>query len=170
MLRPLANILTLARLAAIVPFTVILATADDGRSAVAAAIFVAASVTDFLDGALARRAHRPSTFGRIADPLADRLLINMALILLWYADRLPWWLAAPVLTRDLWLMFVFGARHTGGRIEVNQAGKAGTALIMAALAMVMLTSARWPLVVFAAGLALSLAAGAIYSLAPRQAA
>jgi cardiolipin synthase (CMP-forming) len=168
--RPLANFLTLVRLAALVPFTLLLATADDGRSAAAAAIFAAASVTDFLDGALARRAHRPSTFGRIADPLADRLLINIALILLWYAGRLPWWLAAPVLTRDLWLMFVFGARHAGGRVEVNQAGKAGTALIMAALVLVMLTSAGWPLVVYAAGLTLSLAAGALYSFAPRQAA
>ena len=166
MLRPLANMLTVARLAAVVPFTVILATSDDGRSAAAAAIFVVASLTDFLDGALARRAHQPSTFGRIA----DRLLINMAVILLWYAGRLPWWLAAPVLTRDIWLILVFGARHAGGRVEVNQAGKAGTALIMVALALVMLTSAGWPLIIYAAGLGLSLAAGALYSLAPRQAA
>jgi CDP-diacylglycerol--glycerol-3-phosphate 3-phosphatidyltransferase len=167
-LRPLANILTIARLAAVVPFTIVLGTADDGHSVVAAAIFAAASLTDLLDGALARRAHRPSAFGRIADPLADRLLINMALILLWYAGRLPWWLAAPVITRDVWLVVLFNARHAHGRVDVNQTGKAGTAIIMTALALIMLTTAGWPLVLFAAGLGLSLAAGALYSLAPRQ--
>ena len=85
MLRPIANALTLARLLAVLPFTVLLATADDGQSLAAAVIFTLASLTDYLDGALARRAHEPSTFGRVADPIADRLLINIALILLWYA-------------------------------------------------------------------------------------
>lgn len=170
MLRPAANILTIARLIAVAPFTVLLATSADGRNLGAAAIFVAASLTDYLDGALARRAHRPSAFGRIADPLADRLLINMALVLLWHAGRLPWWLAAPVLTRDVWLILLFGARHTGSRVEVNQAGKAGTALIMLSLALIMVTSAAWPLAIYVAGLALSLAAAALYALVPRQAA
>ena len=77
LLRPIANALTLARLLAVLPFTVLLATAEDGRSLPAAAIFTLASLTDFLDGVLARRADEPSQFGRIADPIADRLLINM---------------------------------------------------------------------------------------------
>jgi CDP-diacylglycerol--glycerol-3-phosphate 3-phosphatidyltransferase len=170
MLRRLANILTLARLLAVAPFTVLLATADGGQSAPAAVIFVTASVTDYLDGALARRAERPSTFGRIADPIADRLLINMALLLLWYAGRLPWWLAAPELARDISLMVLFRARHEGGTVEVNQFGKAGTALIMVSLALVMLTPATWPLVLYAVGLGLALAAGALYALSPRHAA
>lgn len=169
LLRPIANALTLARLVAVVPFTVLLATADGGRSAAAAAIFAAASLTDYLDGALARHADRPSAFGRIADPLADRLLINMALILLWYAGRLPWWLAVPVLARDLVLAMIFGVRHIGSKVAVNMVGKIATALIMASLALLMLTSGSWPLVIYAAGLALALAAGALYSLAPREA-
>ena len=125
MLRPIANALTLARLLAVLPFTVLLATADGGRSLAAAAIFTLASLTDYLDGVLARRAHEPSRFGRVADPIADRLLINMALILLWYAGRLPWWLALPVLTRDVWLMFLFRRRHVGTEVDGQHRGEVG---------------------------------------------
>ncbi len=170
LLRPIANALTLARLLAVLPFTVLLATAEDGRSLPAAAIFTLASLTDFLDGVLARRADEPSQFGRIADPIADRLLINMALILLWYHGRLPWWLALPVLTRDVWLMALFHRRHAETRVAVNAAGKWATALIMLALALLMATSASWPLVIFAVGMGVSLVAGALYSLRPREAA
>ena len=170
LLRPIANALTLARLLAVLPFTVLLATAEDGRSLAAAAIFTVASLTDYLDGVLARRAHEPSQFGRIADPIADRLLINMALILLWWAGRLPWWLALPVLTRDVWLMALFHRRHAETRVAVNAVGKWATALIMLALALLMVTTASWPLAIFAVGVAVSLAAGALYSLRPREAA
>ena len=170
LLRPIANALTLARLLAVLPFTVLLATAEDGRSLPAAAIFTVASLTDFLDGFLARRADEPSQFGRIADPIADRLLINMAMILLWYAGRLPWWLALPVLTRDVWLMALFHRRHAETRIAVNAAGKWATALIMLSLALLMVTSASWPLGIFAVGVGVSLVAGALYSLKPREAA
>jgi CDP-diacylglycerol--glycerol-3-phosphate 3-phosphatidyltransferase len=169
LLRPIANALTLARLLAVLPFTVLLATADEGRSLPAAAIFTLASLTDYLDGVLARRAHEPSRFGRVADPIADRLLINMALILLWYAGRLPWWLALPVLTRDVWLMILFRRRHVGTEVTVNTVGKWATALIMLALALLMATSASWPLVLFALGMTVSLVAGALYSVAPREA-
>jgi CDP-diacylglycerol--glycerol-3-phosphate 3-phosphatidyltransferase len=170
LLRPIANALTLARLLAVLPFTVLLATAEDGRSLPAAVIFTLASLTDYLDGILARRAHEPSQFGRIADPIADRLLINMALILLWYHGRLPWWLALPVLTRDLWLAALFHRRHAETRVAVNTAGKWSTALIMASLALLMATTASWPLVIFGVGVVVSLVAGALYSLRPREAA
>ena len=169
LLRPIANALTLARLLAVLPVTVLLATAVDGQSLAAAVIFTLASLTDYLDGVLARRAHEPSKFGRIADPIADRLLINIALILLWYAGRLPWWLALPVLTRDVWLMFLFRRRHVGTEVTVNTVGKWATALIMLALALLMATSATWPLVLFAVGVAVSLVAGALYSVAPQEA-
>ena len=107
MLRPIANVLTALRLAAVIPFAVLLAAAGHHPSWAAAFVFAVAALTDFLDGYLARHTDRPSRFGRIADPLADRLLINMALVLLWYEDRLPWWLAVPVLGRDIWLALLF---------------------------------------------------------------
>ena len=105
----LPNALTAARLVAVIPFAILLAEADDGVSTGAAVIFAAASFTDFLDGYLARRYAVQSRFGRLADPLADRLLIDVALILLVWHDRLVWWLALPVLLRDVLLGIVFAA-------------------------------------------------------------
>lgn len=169
MLRPIANLLTAVRLAAVVPFTVLLARAGDHTSRPAAVVFAAAALTDFLDGYLARHTDRPSRFGRIADPLADRLLINMALVLLWYHDRLPWWLALPVLLRDVWLAAFFRARRMSTTVAVNMTGKTATALIMFSLVLLMVTTAPWPQVLFGAGLLLSLAAAARYTRHPSEA-
>lgn len=147
---------------AIVPFAVLLAAADDAVSWPAAALFAGAAATDFLDGWLARRQHVHSRFGRIADPLADRALIDVALVLLVAHDRLPWWLAAPVLLRDAVLLLLFVGRRVGTRVRVNLAGKTATFAMMLALVALMLTDADWPLALFAAGLALSLAAALLY--------
>jgi CDP-diacylglycerol--glycerol-3-phosphate 3-phosphatidyltransferase len=168
-LRPIANVLTTARLAAVIPFAILLAGAGHHPSWAAAAVFAVASLTDYLDGYLARHAHRPSRFGRIVDPLADRLLINMALVLLWYEDRLPWWLAAPVLGRDIWLALLFRMRRMSSNVPVNMTGKTATAVIMLALVLVMVVAAPWPQVLIGVGLVLSLAAGARYTRRPREA-
>jgi CDP-diacylglycerol--glycerol-3-phosphate 3-phosphatidyltransferase len=125
-------------------------------------VFAAAAGTDFLDGYLARHAHVQSRFGRIVDPLADRLLINLALILLVYHQRLEWWLAAPVLLRDALLAAVFRARHDATEVRVNKAGKAATATIMLSLFLLMLIPDDWPKLLYVLGLALSLIAGAKY--------
>ena len=76
---------------------------DGGHSWPAAIIFGAAGVTDQIDGWLARRWHVESRFGTIADPLADRLMIDAAVILLWNAGRLPW-AALAIPARDLALV------------------------------------------------------------------
>jgi CDP-diacylglycerol--glycerol-3-phosphate 3-phosphatidyltransferase len=158
----LPNALTAARLVAIVPFTVLLARSDDAISTGAALLFAAAASTDFLDGYLARHGNAQSRFGRIADPLADRLLIDLALVLLVYHQRLEWWLAAPVLLRDALLAAVFRARHEATEVQVNLLGKAGTAAIMLSLFLLMLTEQNWPKVLYVLGLVLSVAAGARY--------
>jgi CDP-diacylglycerol--glycerol-3-phosphate 3-phosphatidyltransferase len=165
--RWLPNALTAARLVAVVPFTVLLARANDAVSTAAAVLFAAAAWTDFLDGYLARHAHAQSRFGRIVDPLADRLLINLALILLVYHQRLEWWLAAPVLLRDALLAAVFRVRHEATEVRVNLAGKAATAAIMLSLFLLMLVSSDWPKLVYGLGLALSVVAGIRY-LKPSQ--
>jgi cardiolipin synthase len=167
--RPIANVLTALRLAAVVPFAVLLAAAGHDPSRAAALVFAVAALTDFLDGWLARHTDRPSRFGRIADPLADRLLINMALVLLWYEDRLPWWLAAPVLGRDIWLALLFRVRRMSTGVAVNMTGKTATAVIMLALVLLMITTAPWPQAVLGVGLLLSLAAAARYTRRPREA-
>ena len=58
-----------------------------------------------------------------------------------------------MLTRDVWLMCLFRRRHAGTEVTVNTVGKWATALIMLALALLMATSATWPLVLFAVGVA-----------------
>ena len=143
---------------------ILLAGSSDGQSIPAAVIFAAASATDFLDGYIARRTHASSRFGRIADPLADRLLINLTVILLAYENRMSWWLAAPLLLRDIYLMITFERRHVATEVHVNRAGKWATATIMFALLVMMLTTAVWPVVLYTAGLVISLAAAFHYAL------
>jgi len=161
------NALTAARLVAVAPFTVLLARAEEAVSTPAAVVFAAASFTDFLDGWLARHAHIQSRFGRIADPVADRLLINIALILLVYHERLEWWLAAPVLLRDAVLAGIFKARGEEREVQVNLTGKTATALIMLALFLLMLVAGDWPKALFVLGVALSMLAGLQYVRTPR---
>ena len=84
-------------------FAVLILAADGGKSWPAAILFGAAAITDQIDGFLARRWHVESSFGRIADPLADRLLIDVAVVLLWHVGRLPW-VALAIPARDVFLI------------------------------------------------------------------
>ena len=72
-----------------------------GARAVAAAIFVVASITDYADGALARKQGLVTTFGKVADPLADKALTGVALIGLSYLNELPWWVTIVILVREI---------------------------------------------------------------------
>ena len=67
-------------------------------------MFALAGITDQVDGFLARRWHVESRFGQIADPLADRLMIDAAVILLAYYGRLPWIGLAVIIGRDVVLL------------------------------------------------------------------
>jgi CDP-diacylglycerol--glycerol-3-phosphate 3-phosphatidyltransferase len=167
-LAQLPNLLTVARLAAIPAFVVLLATADGGHSWPAAIVFGAAGVTDQLDGWLARLWHVESEFGKLADPLADRLLIDAAVILLWVEHRLPWPALAVILVRDSLLLGGYRLLVPRGyEFSVNALGKAATWVLYASVAFVMLThkSDHWPLVVFWAGLGLAVAAAVLYVVA-----
>jgi CDP-diacylglycerol--glycerol-3-phosphate 3-phosphatidyltransferase len=151
------NALTLARLVLIPIFVVLIVTSDGGHSWPAAIVFAVAAVTDQVDGWLARRWRVESSFGKVADPLADRLMIDAAVILLWHAGRLPW-IALAIPLRDVAL--VAGYKLVVGRgyeFSVNLAGKAATWLLYASLAFVMCTSdgTDWPLWIFWAGVGLA---------------
>ena len=170
-LAQLPNALTVVRLALIPVFVALIADADDGYSWPAAIVFGAAAATDQLDGFLARRWHVESRFGKLADPLADRLMIDAAVIVLWLHDRLPWPALAVVLARDL--MLVGGYKLVvprGYEFEVNLLGKAATWLLYASLALTMVTRAgtEWPLWLFWIGLAVAVAAGLQYVVKARR--
>ena len=104
----LPNFITLLRLAAI-PF--FLLAISDGRFAIALAIFVAAGVSDGVDGYLARRFQMRSALGSYLDPVADKLMLMSSYLFLAIpsypaAVKVPVWLAVLVLSRDLLLLLV----------------------------------------------------------------
>jgi CDP-diacylglycerol--glycerol-3-phosphate 3-phosphatidyltransferase len=155
----LPNALTVARLLVIPVFAGLLLASDGGRSWAAALVFAAAAVTDQIDGFLARRWRVESSFGKIADPLADRLLIDVAVILLWNAGRLPW-AALAIPLRDLLLVVGYKpAVARGYTFEVNFLGKAATWLLYASIAFTMVTDkgTLWPRVIFWIGFGLAIA-------------
>jgi len=157
-LAQLPNALTVARLLLIPIFVALLIPAEGGESWAAAIVFATAGVTDQVDGFLARRWHVESAFGKIADPLADRLMIDAAVVLLFWHDRLPW-IALLIPLRDVALIMLTPlAIGRGYRFEVNLVGKAATWLLYASLAFVMVTAegTDWPLWIFWAGVALAL--------------
>src|SRR3954451_12031239 len=119
-LAQLPNALTLGRLARIPVFVVLMVQAGDTHSWPAGILFGVAGVTDQIDGFLARRWHVESRFGTIADPLADRLMIDAAVILLVVYGRVPWVDLVVILARDLLLLVgykFFSPR--GVEIDVN---------------------------------------------------
>lgn len=168
--RQLPNALTIARLLLIPVFVVLITTSDDGYSWPAAIVFGIAGITDQVDGFLARRWHVESAFGKIADPLADRLMIDTAVILLLYAGRLPW-AALLIPLRDL--VVLVGTPIVLGRgyeFQVNRMGKAATWLLFASLGLVMVTheGTQWPLWIFWAGLVLAFVSLGDYVLKARR--
>ena len=97
----LPNTLTTIRMILIVPFVMIMQITPDGNGRFAAlAIFIIASMTDFLDGYIARKNHLVTTFGKFMDPLADKLLVSAAMICLVSMDRLPAWMVIIIISRE----------------------------------------------------------------------
>lgn len=96
----LPNTVTLARIG-VVPFLFFLLTSPGPFwSLVLAALFVLASLTDFLDGYLARRYNQVTTMGKFLDPLADKLIVNTAMILMIPIGRIDAWIVAIIIVRD----------------------------------------------------------------------
>ena len=165
-LAQIPNALTILRLALIPLFVALLIPADGGYSWPAAIVFAVAGVTDQIDGWLARRWHVESQFGKVADPLADRLMIDAAVILLVVVHhRLPWVALVLVIARDALLIGGYKLLMPRGyELEVNFLGKLATWVLYASLAFVMVTheGTDWPLWIFWTGIVLALAAAAQY--------
>ena len=164
------NALTIARLAMIPAFVALVLASDGGHSWPAAIVLGAAGITDQVDGWLARLWRAESAFGKIADPLADRLMIDASVILLWHAGRLPW-IALAIPARDVALVAGYKlVVERGYDFSVNLAGKAATWLLYASLAFVMVTreGTDWPLWIFWTGVGLAVVALAGYLLKARR--
>jgi CDP-diacylglycerol--glycerol-3-phosphate 3-phosphatidyltransferase len=170
-LAQLPNALTVGRLLLIPVFVVLMMDAGGGHSWPAAILFAVAGVTDQIDGFLARRWHVESRFGKIADPLADRLMIDAAVILLVAYGRLPWAGLVVIGVRDLLLLV--GWRLLAPRgidLEVNLVGKGATWLLYTAIGMRIVTHnhTSWPLWLFWIGLGAAVAAALLYLLDARK--
>jgi CDP-diacylglycerol--glycerol-3-phosphate 3-phosphatidyltransferase len=164
-LAQLPNALTIGRLALIPVFVALMVQAGDSPTWPAGVLFGIAGVTDQIDGFLARRWHVESRFGKIADPLADRLMIDAAVILLVAYGRLAWAGLAIIAARDL-LLFV-GWRVLAPRgidLDVNVLGKGATWALYLAIGCRIVTAdtTSWPLWIFWAGIAAALAATMFY--------
>jgi CDP-diacylglycerol--glycerol-3-phosphate 3-phosphatidyltransferase len=165
-LQQLPNALTVGRLLLIPVFVALMLSADRGHSWPAGIVFGIAGITDQVDGYLARRWHVESDFGRVWDPLADRLMIDAAVILLFVADHMPLIGLVVILGRDILLLAGYRAvAPEGYELNVNIVGKAATWLLYAGIAFLIVThrSTHWPYWVFYAGLILAVVAGVIYA-------
>jgi CDP-diacylglycerol--glycerol-3-phosphate 3-phosphatidyltransferase len=129
--RYLPNILTMGRIAAIPAILFFIDNYSPGRSFIAMLIYLGASLTDFLDGYLARRRKQVSLLGKFLDPLADKLVVTAVLVYLTAMDRCPAWLVVALLAREL---AVTGLRaiavSEGLVIAASDSGKQKTALQM----------------------------------------
>ena len=164
-LAQLPNALTIGRLVLIPVFVVLMIGAGHDSSWAAGVVFWIAGATDQLDGFLARRWHVESRFGKLADPLADRLMIDAAVILLFAYDRLPWAGLAVIIARDVLLLAGSAVLVPRGvEVDVNVLGKAATWILYAAIffRIVLSTGTTWPVDLFWLGLALAVIASGFY--------
>jgi cardiolipin synthase len=136
---------------------------------------VVSSVTDFVDGFVARKFNQVSRVGQLLDPAADRLFIFSTLIGLAWGGFVPWWLAGVIIARDV-LLLILGvvlANHGYGPLPVHHLGKMGTFALLFAMPVFVLAAAfpeivnvAYPLAWAAAlwGIFLYWWAGVIYAL------
>jgi CDP-diacylglycerol--glycerol-3-phosphate 3-phosphatidyltransferase len=170
-LRQLPNALTMLRFVAIPVFVVLFLSAGDGPAWGAGIFFAGAAATDQLDGWLARRWHVESSFGKVADPLADRLMIGVAVVLMWIEGRLPWPAAVIVLARDVLMLAGYKLLVPRGYdFEVNTLGRIATWILYASLTFVLVTAegTAWPLWLFWVGIVLALVAAVQYGVKARR--
>ncbi len=139
------NLITAVRLAALPVFGwLVLGPSDQGPAAIVLAVLGA---TDWVDGFVARRLHQVSTVGKVLDPLADRLLVGTAVVVIIVHGAVPVWFGVLTLTREalVGLAVLVLAGLGAARIDVLWVGKAGTFALMFAYPAFLLGhgSASW---------------------------
>ncbi len=133
----IANLLTVLRIV-LVPVFLGLVVASElrgtGPRIAACLVFCVASATDFVDGWIARRWSLVTSFGKVADPIADKALTGTALVLLSVYDRLPWWVTVTILVREWGVTALRFWVIRYGIIPASRGGKLKTVLQIAAIA------------------------------------
>ncbi|MFI7032609.1 CDP-diacylglycerol--glycerol-3-phosphate 3-phosphatidyltransferase [Microbispora rosea] len=155
----IANVLTIARLAIVPVFTAFLFVEGEGWRLAALGVFLLASLTDQLDGWLARKYALITDFGKIADPIADKALIGAALLSLSYLGEIPWWITVVIIAREagVTLLRFLVIRH--GVIPASYGGKVKTVLQIVAIALYIVPGVPGVIRWVAMGLALVVTVG-----------
>lgn len=135
----LPNLITLVRILLIPVFVILFITPTPDRSMSAAVIFVVAAITDLLDGYIARRTGQVTKLGKLLDPIADKLLVLSALILLVNVDRVSALVAILVIAREVAVTGIRAIAATEGMlIAVETTGKYKMALQVVAITLLVL--------------------------------
>ncbi|GAA3337699.1 CDP-diacylglycerol--glycerol-3-phosphate 3-phosphatidyltransferase [Amorphoplanes nipponensis] len=132
-----ANLLTAARIVLVpvfVAFVIVSGMTGSGWRILACLTFCVASATDFADGWIARRYQLVTSFGKVADPIADKALTGSALVLLSAYDRLSWWVTGLILLREWGVTALRFWVIRYGVIPASRGGKLKTVLQIAAIA------------------------------------
>jgi CDP-diacylglycerol---glycerol-3-phosphate 3-phosphatidyltransferase len=166
------NVLTVLRILLVPVLVVALLDATPSGDLLAAIVFAAASLTDMLDGWLARSRGAVTTFGKLMDPLADKLLIVAALVSLVSLHRLAAWVAMVIITREIAVTLLrTAAAQQGVVVAANLFGKAKTVLqIVAVLALIAVgrPTPLWADLLIYASVVVTVASGADFFLAVRR--
>jgi CDP-diacylglycerol--glycerol-3-phosphate 3-phosphatidyltransferase len=137
--------LTLFRIVLVPPIMVFLISSSRVSVLIAAAIFVTASFTDWLDGRMARRWNQVTKLGTLLDPVADKLLVAAALISLVHVDMIAAWMAMLIIGRELAVTGLRGiALSMGAVVPASSLGKAKTVAQFVALTLLILEKGLAP--------------------------
>jgi CDP-diacylglycerol--glycerol-3-phosphate 3-phosphatidyltransferase len=167
----LPNALTMLRILAVPVVVVALLGETPNGDVIAAAVFALAAATDGLDGYIARSRDSVTTFGKLMDPLADKLLIIGALLSLVSLNRLEAWIAMVIIAREVAVTILRTiAAERGLVISASWLGKAKTALQVAAVIALIATNPAptWVNVLVYAALAVTVLSGADYFFGLRK--
>ncbi len=170
-----ANLLTLVRLLLVPVFAVALFHNGGDDAAwrwTAWVVFALASATDLLDGEIARRRGLVTTFGKIADPIADKALMGTALVGLSALGELPWWVTLVILTREVGVTLLRFWVIRRGVIPASRGGKLKTLLQGIAIGLYVMPLGGWlrtvSAVVMAAAVVVTLVTGVDYIAKARR--
>lgn len=124
-----SNVLTVVRAVLAVAFPILMLSGQLGWELLAGVVFTVGAITDYLDGRLARQYGWITTFGKIVDPLADKMLTLGAFTTFAVAGLCPWWVLIPIAAREIaiTLLRFYGLYH-GTAIAAVKSGKQKTGL------------------------------------------
>jgi len=165
------NLLTVVRILLVPVLVVALLGSTHEGDVFAAIVFALASATDFVDGYLARSRNSVTTFGKLMDPLADKLLIVAALISLVSLGRLQAWVAMVIIARELAVTVLrMGATQSGVIMSASNLGKLKTCVQIAAILGVITVHGRptWLEVLVYGAVAITVVSGLDYFFGLRR--